>query len=87
MPKTPPKPAMPPKPQAPHMPGAPATLHVPMPAKMEGPFGQLTQVCHRAVPGEPHPAAFQIPPGVQSGDAGAAEAASVVTESAGVTGP
>jgi pyruvate/2-oxoglutarate/acetoin dehydrogenase E1 component len=38
-------------------------LHLPMLTKMEGSFGQLTQVCHSAVPGEPHPAAFQIPPG------------------------
>jgi hypothetical protein len=30
---------------------------------MNGSFGQLTQMCHTAVPGEPHPSAFQIPPG------------------------
>jgi hypothetical protein len=38
-------------------------LAVPMIAKISGGFGQITQVCHSAVPGEPHPSAFQIPPG------------------------
>jgi hypothetical protein len=38
-------------------------MHLPMLTKMHGPFGQMTQTCHSAVPGEPHPAAFQIPPG------------------------
>ncbi|MGD0667453.1 MAG: hypothetical protein ABSB23_07820 [Bryobacteraceae bacterium] len=39
------------------------SLHLPMATKMTGSFGQITQMCHTAVPGEPHPAAFQIPPG------------------------
>jgi hypothetical protein len=38
-------------------------MAVPMLTKSSGSFGQLTQVCHSAVPGEPHPSAFQIPPG------------------------
>ena len=58
-------------PAAPQKPPGPTTvetwtstkLHLPMMTKMQGSFGQLTQVCHSAVPGEPHPAAFQIPPG------------------------
>jgi hypothetical protein len=61
----------PPLPAATQKPAGPTTvetwtstkLHLPMMTKMQGPFGQLTQVCHSAVPGEPHPAAFQIPPG------------------------
>jgi hypothetical protein len=64
-------------PQAPGMPATPAAAHgpattevwnstkmgVPMLTKMSGGFGQLTQVCHRAVPGEPHPSTFHIPQG------------------------
>ncbi|MGA8577077.1 MAG: hypothetical protein WB579_00240 [Bryobacteraceae bacterium] len=64
-------PSSPQAPAAPQMPQAPTTvetwtstkLHLPMLTKMEGPFGKVTQVCHSAVPGEPHPSAFQIPPG------------------------
>ena len=58
-------------PPAPAAPQTPTTtevwnstrMGVPMLMKMSGGFGQLTQVCHSAVPGEPHPSAFQIPPG------------------------
>jgi hypothetical protein len=67
-PAAPPLPGMPPPPAAPH---APTTAEVwnstkmglPMLTKMTGGFGQLTQVCKKAVPGEPPPAAFQIPQG------------------------
>jgi hypothetical protein len=38
-------------------------MAVPMIAKINGGFGQITQVCKSAVPGEPHPSAFQIPAG------------------------
>jgi len=37
-------------------------MGVPMLTKVTGGFGQLTQVCKKAVPGEPHPMAFEIPP-------------------------
>ncbi|KAA6460989.1 hypothetical protein DYQ86_12000 [Acidobacteria bacterium AB60] len=37
-------------------------LGLPMFTKMNGGFGQITHVCQSATPGEPHPAAFQIPP-------------------------
>jgi hypothetical protein len=77
MPKPPALPAMPQAPKAPGAPAAPPVpkpptiadfwhspaLCLPMLTKMSGPFGQMTQACHSAVPGEPHPAAFQIPPG------------------------
>lgn len=68
-------PGMPPAPAAPQIPGTPpasptttevwtsTSMGVPMLAKLSGSFGQLTQACHKAVPGEPHPSAFQIPPG------------------------
>jgi len=74
----PPKPQGPPgtpsppqTPATPQKPQAPTTvetwtstkMHLPMLTKMQGPFGHVTQACHSAVPGEPHPAAFQIPPG------------------------
>jgi hypothetical protein len=36
-------------------------MSVPILTKMTGSFGQLTQLCHSAVPGEPHPSTFQIP--------------------------
>lgn len=39
-----------------------AAMGLPMLTKMNGGFGQITQVCHGAIPGEPNPAAFQIPP-------------------------
>ncbi|MGB7762719.1 MAG: hypothetical protein WBL61_22990 [Bryobacteraceae bacterium] len=74
LPKAPAAPGAPSAPQAPaapQTPKAPTTvetwtstkMHLPMLTKMHGPSGQMTQVCHSAVPGEPHPAAFQIPPG------------------------
>jgi hypothetical protein len=77
LPAMPKPPALPGVPQAPKPPAAPAApkpptiadfwhspaLCLPMLTKMSGPFGQMTQACHSAVPGEPHPAAFQIPPG------------------------
>jgi hypothetical protein len=67
MPKAPGAPGIPP---APNAPPAPTTadvwtstkMHLPMLTKMNGPFGQLTHACQAVSPGEPHPAAFQIPP-------------------------
>jgi len=58
-------------PAAPKLPPMPTTaevwtspkLQLPMATKMTGSFGQTTQVCQRVIPGEPHPSAFQIPPG------------------------
>jgi hypothetical protein len=38
------------------------STRVPMLTKINGGFGQITQVCQGVTPGEPHPAAFQIPP-------------------------
>jgi hypothetical protein len=71
-PKTPGPPGTPATPQTPVIPKPPAPttvetwtstkLHLPMFTKTQGPSGQMTQACHSAVPGEPHPAAFQIPP-------------------------
>ena len=63
----PPKPPAPPTPPPPPSPTAAEVwtstkLQVPMHTKLGGSFGQLTQVCQRLTPGEPHPAAFQIPP-------------------------
>jgi hypothetical protein len=57
-------------PPAPNAPPAPTTadvwtstkMHLPMLTTMNGPFGQLTHACQAVSPGEPHPAAFQIPP-------------------------
>ena len=73
MPAVPKAPQMPGTPPAPPAPQPPATtevwnspsMGVPILAKMSGSFGQLTQVCHSAVPGEPHPSNFQIPQGYQ----------------------
>lgn len=56
---------------APNAPQAPTLAEVwtststrlPMLTKMNGGFGQITQVCQGVVPGEPNPAAFQIPAG------------------------
>jgi hypothetical protein len=67
-PKPPQMPGIAPPPAAPHPPGttevwSSTSMGVPMLTKMSGGFGQLTQVCKKAVPGEPHPTAFQIPPG------------------------
>ena len=71
IPPPPPLPAPPAMPKPPAAPKPPTiadfwhspALCLPMLTKMSGPFGQMTQACHSAVPGEPHPAAFQIPPG------------------------
>lgn len=77
MPEPPALPQMPHVPQPPHVPGAPKvppsptlaevwhcpSLGLPMFTKTSGSFGQMTQVCQRAVAGEPHPAAFEIPAG------------------------
>jgi hypothetical protein len=67
-PKPPQIPGMPPPPAAPPMPTTAEVwnspkMALPMLTKMNGQFGQITQVCQRALPGEPHPSAFQIPPG------------------------
>jgi hypothetical protein len=76
MPAMPPVPGMPKVPGAPGSPSAPnppqgptlaevwtsTSTRLPMLTKMTGGFGQVTQVCQGVVPGEPHPAAFQIPP-------------------------
>jgi len=64
-PATPPAPAVPQAPKAPTIveTWTSTNMHLPMLTKMQGPSGQMTQVCHSAVPGEPHPSAFQIPPG------------------------
>lgn len=64
-------PGAPGTPSAPNAPQAPTTadvwtntkMQLPMLTQMNGGFGQLTQVCQSVSPGEPNPAAFQIPPG------------------------
>ena len=76
VPKPPQMPGMPPAPAAPQLPATAEVwtstrMGVPMLTKMSGSFGQLTQVCHSAVPGEPHPSAFQIPQGYKVIGAGA----------------
>ena len=38
------------------------STRLPVLTKINGGFGQITQVCQGVIPGEPHPAAFQIPP-------------------------
>jgi hypothetical protein len=74
VPKPPQMPGMPAAPASPHPPASPqppattevwssTKMGVPILTKMSGSFGQLTQVCHSAIPGEPHPSAFQIPQG------------------------
>jgi hypothetical protein len=68
IPQAPGTPGVPPAPKAPQAPTVAEVwtstgMRLPMLTKMSGGFGQLTQVCQRAIPGEPHPAAFQIPPG------------------------
>jgi len=67
-PPPPPAPGMPQSPKGPTIAEAwhSPSMGLPMLTKMSGGFGQLTQVCQRAVPGEPHPAAFQIPPGYKA---------------------
>ncbi len=67
-PAAPAAPALPPAPAAPKPPTVAEVwtapkLALPMLTKAKGEFGQLTQTCKSAVPGEPHPSAFQIPPG------------------------
>jgi hypothetical protein len=75
MPKPPAAPGMPPMPAAPGMPQAPkppapviaevwtsSHLQLPMATRINGSFGQQTTMCQRAIPGEPHPAVFAIPP-------------------------
>jgi hypothetical protein len=37
------------------------STRLPVLTKINGGFGQITQVCQGVTPGEPHPAAFQIP--------------------------
>lgn len=76
VPGMPPVPGMPKPPGAPGSPSAPnppqgptlaevwtsTSTRLPMLTKINGGFGQITQVCQGVIPGEPHPAAFQIPP-------------------------
>ena len=70
-PKVPGGPPVPTPPGMPQPPKPPTIAEVwtapkiglPMLTKASGSFGQLTQVCQKAIPGEPNPAAFQIPPG------------------------
>ena len=40
-------------------------MKIPMLTKVAAPAAQYSSYCHSATPGEPHPAAFQIPPGYQ----------------------
>src|SRR5580700_6350242 len=79
MPKAPGAPQVPGAPQAPGMPTPPGmpkpamptvaevwtstSLHLPVLTKITGSFGQRTCYCKNAPTGEPHPSAFQIPPG------------------------
>ena len=67
-------PAIPGAPSAPGMPKPPAmptvaetwtstSLHMPVLTKITGSFGQRTCYCKNAPTAEPHPSAFQIPPG------------------------
>jgi hypothetical protein len=76
VPKPPQTPGAPPVPAAPQPPTTTevwnsTSMGVPMLMKMSGGFGQLTQVCHSAVPGEPHPSTFQIPQGYKVTGTGA----------------
>jgi hypothetical protein len=69
IPQMPKMPGMPKPPQMPQAPQPPTTaevwtnpqLQLPMATRLNGPFGQQTSICQNAVPGEPHPAVFQIP--------------------------
>jgi hypothetical protein len=74
MPKAPGAPQAQGAPQAPSMPKPPAmptvaevwtssSLHLPVLTKITGSFGQRTCYCKNAPAPEPHPSAFQIPPG------------------------
>jgi hypothetical protein len=79
MPAVPGMPKAPGAPQAPGMPPAPGmpkpamptvaeawtstSLHLPVLTKITGSFGQRTCYCKNAPAPEPHPSAFQIPPG------------------------
>ena len=70
MPKPPQIPGAPKLPAMPAKPAMPSTaevwtspqLQLPMASKVNGSFGQQTAVCQKAIPGEPNPAVFQIPP-------------------------
>ncbi len=73
MPQVPGMPKMPGAPGSQSAPNAPqgptfaevwtsTSTRLPMLTKINGGFGQITQVCQGVTPGEPHPAAFQIPP-------------------------
>jgi hypothetical protein len=70
MPSKPQLPGMPKAPQLPHKPQAPTVaevwtspkLQLPMATRVNSAIGQQTAVCQSAIPGEPHPAVFQIPP-------------------------
>jgi hypothetical protein len=69
MPQIPQIPGMAKAPQIPQVPPPPTTaevwtnphLQLPMATRLNGPFGQQTSICQNTVPGEPHPAIFQIP--------------------------
>jgi hypothetical protein len=74
MPQAPGAPQAPGMPQTPGAPKPPAmptvaevwtstSLHLPVLTKITGSFGQRTCYCKNAPTGEPHPSAFQIPPG------------------------
>ncbi|HEY3838765.1 MAG TPA: hypothetical protein VGL72_19445 [Bryobacteraceae bacterium] len=71
MPGVPGAPKMPGAPAVPAAPQTPATTEIwsstkmllPMMSKTTSGFGQMTQVCHQAIPGEPPPSTFQIPQG------------------------
>ncbi len=68
-------PAVPPPPQAPPLPLPPSVMEVwtstslliPLLSRMKGGFGQRISQCKNPIPGEPHPAVFQIPPGYSMG--------------------
>jgi hypothetical protein len=56
-------PPMPPKPAAPVVAEVwnSPKLQLPMATRINGSFGQQTAICQQAIPGEPHPAVFEIP--------------------------
>lgn len=63
MPQAPGMPQMPPKPQVPTVTEVwtSSKLQLPMATRVNGSFGQMTSICQKATPGEPHPSVFQIP--------------------------
>lgn len=66
LPKLPKVPGMPSAPAKPPMPFTAEVwtspqLQLPMASKINGGFGQQTSVCQKTIPGEPHPAVFQVP--------------------------